>query len=143
MPEGPQSSTRRSPIEVQTWARCLAGILGLAGLYAGIVATFTRDVEAGPVALIAMGSLFLIIALSGVLPTRIKIGHNEAAWEREIDDSVERIEQRLREVGVLLDKGGASIDNFLDGESPEDDKALAKAGLQLGAMSEEVRFYHQ
>lgn len=68
------------PIKIARWARWLAGFVGMAGLAAGGTATFTRDVEAGPVALLAVGALFLIIALAGVLPTRVKFGDNEAEF---------------------------------------------------------------
>jgi hypothetical protein len=77
-------TTRRQAIKISRWARAAAGLLGLAGVGAGGTAVFVTDVEAGPVALIAAGVLFLLIGLSGVLPTRLKVGDNEAEWNQEV-----------------------------------------------------------
>jgi hypothetical protein len=56
--------------------------LGIASLGAGGVAVFITHVEAGPVALLFVGLIFMIVALSGRLPTRLKLGENEAEWQR-------------------------------------------------------------
>ncbi|MET8355487.1 hypothetical protein [Micromonospora sp. NPDC005171] len=42
---------------------------------------FVTDLEAGPVALLLVGMIFLLIAMNGRLPSRLKFGDNEAAWE--------------------------------------------------------------
>jgi hypothetical protein len=55
--------------------------LGIPALGAGGVAVFITHVEAGPVALLAVGLIFMTIALSGRLPTRLRIGDNEAEWQ--------------------------------------------------------------
>jgi hypothetical protein len=78
-PEKPVTSFQ--PIKIDWWARLLLSVVGAGGLAGGGVATFTRDVEAGPVALIAIGGLFFLIALSGLMPTRLKFGDNEAEWK--------------------------------------------------------------
>lgn len=82
MADGPalDAKPQRRPIRIDAWARWVAGIIGVTGFVAGGTATFTRDVEAGPVALIAVGALFLIVSLAGFLPTRLKVGDNEAEW---------------------------------------------------------------
>lgn len=49
-------------------------------IIAGATATFTREVEAGPVALIGAGALFCFIGLAGALPIRFKLGSTEAEW---------------------------------------------------------------
>ena len=63
--------------------------MGVAGLGAGGVAVFITHVEAGPVALLAVGLIFMIIALSGRLPTRLKIGENEAEWQEVAGEVIE------------------------------------------------------
>ena len=56
---------------------------------------FVTHLEAGPVALLAVGLyLHLIVGLAGTLPTRLKVGDNEAAWEIErqaVETFVERV----------------------------------------------------
>lgn len=42
---------------------------------------FVTDLEAGPVALLLVGMIFLLIAMNGRLPSRLRFGDNEAAWE--------------------------------------------------------------
>lgn len=56
-------------------------VLGLAGLGSGGVAVFITQLEAGPVALLAVGLVLLLIGAGGRLPSRLKVGENEAAWE--------------------------------------------------------------
>lgn len=71
----------RSGNKLSTPSRVTAYALGTASLGAGGVAVFTTHLEAGPVALLFVGLIFMIIALSGRLPTRIKIGDSEAEWQ--------------------------------------------------------------
>jgi tetratricopeptide (TPR) repeat protein len=103
------------------------------------VAVFVTHVEAGPVALIAGGVLFMFIALSGVLPTRLKIGDNEAEWQQEIAESAASIRRQVPEVGALLDSGGASPEAILSGKTPEPGPILMQAGVRIGSLAEEVR----
>jgi hypothetical protein len=67
-------------LRITLWYRIGAAILGLVGLGSGGVAVFLTHVEAGPVALITAGFLLLLIGMSGQLPSRLKIGDNEAEW---------------------------------------------------------------
>lgn len=67
--------------KLSTPSRVTAYALGVASLGAGGVAVFITHVEAGPVALLAVGLIFMIVALSGRLPTRLRIGENEAEWQ--------------------------------------------------------------
>jgi hypothetical protein len=90
MSEVAKSATRRQAIKISRWARAAAGFLGLAGVGAGGTAVFVTDVEAGPVALIGVGAIFLLIALAGTMPTRLKIGDNEAEWQ-EINEAIEAV----------------------------------------------------
>jgi hypothetical protein len=107
------------PNKIAPWAQWVAGIVGVIGLAGGGIATFTESVEAGPVAMIAVGALFLIVGLSGALPTRLKIGDNEAEWQAVqefVEATVEgappedRPEQfdRLRELAKAAPRAAAS-----------------------------------
>ncbi len=80
---------RRPANKLSTPSRVTAYALGVAGLGAGGVAVFITHVEAGPVALLAVGLIFMIIALSERLPTRLKIGENEAEWQEFAGDIIE------------------------------------------------------
>lgn len=80
---------RRPANKLSTPSRVTAYALGFAGLGAGGVAVFITHVEAGPVALLAVGLIFMIIALSGRLPTRLKIGENEAEWQGVAGEVIE------------------------------------------------------
>ena len=68
------------PLTINCWWRTVVILLGLAALGAGGLAVFVTRLEAGPVALLAVGFLFLIIGISGRLPNRLKVGENEAEW---------------------------------------------------------------
>ncbi|MGW8450479.1 hypothetical protein ACWGLO_03175 [Streptomyces niveus] len=57
--------------------RALAGGMGLLMIGGGTAAVFTRKVEAGPTALITLGALLVVIAISGVSIKRARIGDNE------------------------------------------------------------------
>src|SRR5664280_182 len=84
----PEPGPKRRPGKIDPWARWVSGAVGAAGLGAGGAATFTTSVEAGPVALIAVGTLFLIAALAGVLPNRLKFGDNEAEWGEAVGEAL-------------------------------------------------------
>jgi type II secretory pathway component PulM len=129
---------QRHAVKVEPWARWVAGFLGVAGVGSGGAAVFLTHVEAGPVALIAGGVLFLFVALSGVLPTRVKIGDNEAEWQ-ELAESVANIQRQVPEVSALLDSGGVSSEAILSGRVPVSGPGLVEAGVKIGALAEDVR----
>jgi hypothetical protein len=79
-------------------SRITAFVLGFAGLAAGGVAVFVTHLEAGPVGLMAVGLIFMIIALGGVLPTRLKWGESEATWGEIERQAVETFVERVAEV---------------------------------------------
>jgi tetratricopeptide (TPR) repeat protein len=133
------SNRRRQAVKIEPWARWVAGFLGMAGIGSGGAAVFITHLEAGPVALIAGGVLFTFTSLGGVMPTRLKIGDNEAEWQQEIEEWVERIEREVPEVGALLDSSGASLEAISYGRSPEPGPNLAQAGVKVGSLAEEVR----
>jgi len=90
----PEPSRRPLAVKLTWWNRAILDVLGLAGLGAGGAAVFITDLEAGPVALIAAGLLLLLIGIGGRMPSRLKIGDNEAAWEIEreaVQTFVERV----------------------------------------------------
>jgi hypothetical protein len=65
-------------LKINPRARASAIGLGLIGLGAGGAAVFITHLEAGPMALLAAGFLFMIIGMSGRMPSRLKVGGNEA-----------------------------------------------------------------
>jgi len=140
MPETESSAEgRREAIAIAVWARWLSGFLGLAGLGAGGTAVFLTRVEAGPVALIGAGVLFLFLAFGGVMPTRVRVGEAEAEFQRQVRESVERIEQKAPAVGTLLDAGGASLVASASGQAPAPSSSLVRAGVEVGSLAEDVR----
>jgi hypothetical protein len=86
----------RTSVRLNKWYRCGVLTFGLAGLGAGGVAVFATRLEAGPVALLGIGFLFLLIGMSGQLPTRLKFGDNEAVWEA-VQGFVERVTESVPE----------------------------------------------
>lgn len=108
----PAKSSPRTQVapKLNYWWRASAVALGLVGLGSGGSAVYITRLEAGPVALLAVGFLFVIIGMSGRLPTRVKFGDNEATWEEQaVQDFVEDIaarsgdEQRLEMISALGD----------------------------------------
>lgn len=76
-----RAPTQRGGIRLSKASRTVAFALGIAGLGAGGAAVYLTHLEAGPVGLMAVGLIFMIIALGGILPTRLKIGEGEAEWQ--------------------------------------------------------------
>lgn len=111
---------RRESVSIDTWIRWVCGVLGLAGAVAGTYAIFVTEVEAGPVALILFGALFLLVGLGGTMPSRLKIGDNEAEWQREVGqivaevvdeapvESRSRIEAQVNELAVIAPRAAAA-----------------------------------
>jgi hypothetical protein len=95
MSDGPgrdsRSAIRPLTVEINGWWRACAAIIGLAALGLGGLAVFVTHVEAGPVALLAVGLVLLIVAAGGRLPSRVKVGENEAAWEAAVEDFATRV----------------------------------------------------
>src|SRR5262245_48697006 len=90
-----ESAVRKQAIKLDPLPRFTVGLLGAAGLAGGSIATFTQDVEAGPGAMLAIGAIFFLIGIAGVLPTRLKVGENEAEFWQEVGDKVEEIVDQL------------------------------------------------
>jgi hypothetical protein len=63
--------------------RTVAVSLGLAGLGSGGAAVYITHLEAGPVGLLVVGLILILVGMSGRMPSRIRIGDNEAVWEAE------------------------------------------------------------
>jgi hypothetical protein len=80
------------------WRACLVA-LGLVGLGSGGVAVFVTQLEAGPVALIAVGLVLLLIGAGGRLPSRLKVGENEAAWEA-VEGFISRVADEVPSEGT-------------------------------------------
>lgn len=78
-------------LTINRWWRASIVALGLAGLGAGGVAVFITQLEAGPVALLAVGLILLLVGAGGRLPSRLKFGDNEAAWETFVSQVVDNV----------------------------------------------------
>jgi hypothetical protein len=121
--------------QLSTPSRITAFTFGIAGLGAGAVAVFVTHLEAGPVALLAVGLIFMIVGLAGTLPTRLKVGDNEAAWELE-RQAVETFVERVAEVTPV-----ANQREFLGalGELAEDAPEVAARGISAFAYEQQLR----
>jgi hypothetical protein len=86
-----ETVAKHQAIKLDAWPRAGIAGMGLLGIAAGAVATFTRDVEAGPVAMLALGAFFFLMGMVGYLPTRLKIGENEAEWSAAVEEVLERV----------------------------------------------------
>lgn len=73
----------RAAIKLSKPSRWAAFGFGLAAMGAGGLAAFKAHLEAPPVALLAVGLILALIGLAGVLPTRLKVGDNEAEFLEE------------------------------------------------------------
>lgn len=107
---------RAAPLQaarLELWARIVCGVLGLAGLGAGATAVFVTDVEAGPAALLLAGLVLIVIALSGALPSSLKMGDNEVKFGAAggvLDQTLERAGVSTGEKAAIvgqLDEAGA------------------------------------
>lgn len=115
MSEGePQHESTYEAIPIRPWPRAMLALLGLGAAGAGGVAVFTEDLEAGPVALIAFGSLFLLLSILGYVPRKAemagaKVDFGEIrAVQRFVAETVENatpeqrplVEEQVRELAV-------------------------------------------
>src|ERR1700722_4583724 len=94
----------RSATRLGRPSRWAAFILGLAGMGAGGLAAFKAHLEAPPVALLAVGLILAIVGLAGVLPTRLKIGDNEAEFYQEQQRQVAKVLSRELESATPAEK---------------------------------------
>ena len=77
---------RRELLPIEPWARSLSAALGLGGVGAGAYALFTDHSEAGGIAFLAFGTLFLLLSLLGYMPSGLKAGSVELTWQREVGE---------------------------------------------------------
>jgi hypothetical protein len=89
----PDLPARPALVQINAWYRTALIVLGLAGLGSGAAAVFITQLEAGPVALLLIGLVLLLIGIGGRMPSRIKVGDNEVAWEA-FQEFVERVVER-------------------------------------------------
>lgn len=104
--------------------------LGLVGLGSGGLAVFVTRLEAGPVALLAVGLVLLLIGVGGRLPNRLKVGENEAAWEA-VEGFISRVAD---EVPIEQTPQLVEALNRLAAAAP----SVAAAGL--GAVTERMTY---
>ena len=125
----PATPVRRpADMRIGTWWRVATVIFGLIGLGSGGAAVFITHLEAGPVALLAVGLVLLLVGIGGRLPSRLKVGDNEAAWEAEAaaQDFAER---------MVEDSSPGSRPDFLDALSDLARAAPQVAGPALSAVA--------
>jgi hypothetical protein len=103
----------------------VAWVLGLAALGGGATGAFVGHLEAPPVALFAVGTIFVLVGMSGQLPRRLKIGDNEAEWERTVAAAVaeiaeqvpparlDRVAEALEELATVAPHAAASVANHV------------------------------
>src|ERR1700683_5142469 len=83
MPKGspePANQSLGNYAPLENWQRRVFAILGLAGIGAGGAATFLTDNSAGSGVLLALGALFLLIAVTGNPITRAKFADYEVGF---------------------------------------------------------------
>lgn len=68
-------------VRLPTWARTIATLLGAVGGVAGGVAVFVSENGAGTLGLLLACLVLTVVGLSGVLPTRLKLGQGEVEWK--------------------------------------------------------------
>jgi hypothetical protein len=98
----PRSVFRPAAMPIKVWYRAAAIALGLVGLGSGGAAVYITHLEAGPVALLAEGLILLLIGMGGRMPSRIRAGDYEAAWEMQqeaMQQFVECVTDEIPEVG--------------------------------------------
>jgi hypothetical protein len=133
--ETPKPAGSRTAIKLDPLPRWVLGVIGAAGMGGGSVAVFTREVEAGPVALIGIGAFFFLMGVVGLMPTRVKVGDNEAEWLAQVE---ERVQETFTEVIELLPpakqaEARAKVMDNLGSVSPR-----AASGAVRGAAYEDL-----
>jgi len=108
------------------WSRVGTTTIGLAGLGSGAVAVFVTHLEAGPVGLLAAGFLLFMIGVGGRMPSRLKVGDNEAEWQEER----EAVQEFVERVAVDSQEGRRA-----DLVSALDELAMAAPGVANPALS--------
>jgi hypothetical protein len=131
----PELNSRPVALKISRWNRAALDVLGIAGLGAGGAAVFITHLEAGPVALLVVGMVLLLVGMSGRMPTRLKVGDNEAAWEVE-REAVQAFVERVAEDATI-----ESQPELLDalGELAEGAPRVAAAGIGATAYENLVR----
>lgn len=128
-------STTGAAGKLSMLSRITALALGIAGLALGALAVFVTHLEAGPVALLAVGLIFMIVGLAGILPTRLKVGDNEAAWEIE-REAVQVFVERVAEEAPV-ERQPDLLDAL--GELAEDAPQVAAVGISAMAYERQLR----
>jgi hypothetical protein len=130
-----EPSRRPLAVKLTWWNRAILDLLGLAAFGAGAAAVFITHLEAGPVALIAAGLLLLLIGIGGHMPSRLKIGDNEAQWEIE-REAVQVFVERVAEEAPA-ERQPELIDAL--GELAEAAPQVASAGLSAFIYERQLR----
>jgi hypothetical protein len=126
---------RPTSVKISGWNRAALDVLGVAALGAGGAAVFITHLEAGPVALLVVGLILLLVGMSGRMPTRLKVGENEAAWEIE-REAVQVFVERVAE-DVTVENQPELLDAL--GELAEAAPEAATPGVTAIAYEHRIR----
>jgi hypothetical protein len=123
-------TTRPLAMTINGWWRSCIVALALVALGSGGAAVFVTQLEAGPVALLAVGLVLLLVGAGGRLPSRLKVGENEAAWE-----AVEEFVSRVAE-----DVPSEQTPQLVDALNELAEVAPSAAAAGLGAVTERITY---
>ena len=122
-------------IRLKPWSQWLCGLVGVGGIAAGAVAVFVTKVEAGPVALMALGAIFLVTGISGVLPTNLKLGAYEAGWSERL----QRMEDLGSQIGSALIADDITNEAVLTRTASLPSETRSSLSAMVSTLSSDVR----
>ena len=105
MPPGSNEPTEQGPgiyAPLKSWQRIVFGVFGFGGLGAGGTSTFITNNSAGSGVLLALGALFLLIAVTGNPITRAKFGDYEVGlgYKTVVAEILESSEQNVQQTAA-------------------------------------------
>lgn len=84
----PASKRDANAVPLNKWARGICWTFGLSFGGSGAVAVFASGNQIGTGALLILSAIFSIIALTGRMPSKLKLGDHSVEWPQEIVDAV-------------------------------------------------------
>jgi hypothetical protein len=138
-----KGSRQVGPPSIHLLARVAAGVVGTGSLVFGAIGVFTVSRDFGPIALLVVGSVFLLVSLVGRIPN-LKWEGKELTWlESQISDAVTQVvesdtrEEKRDALLDILDVAPAVVTPALRALANEDSvltsvKANLPEGVGLG-----------